>query len=102
MKANYEKLKSKYDELKINPIIKEKIIYKENDKHIKELHEKSEKLHKKFWEKIEIIEELNKELKDVKKKLGSVENWKLRNYGMVFKVKSKEYKLINFGFDSGS
>ena len=99
LEADYNNLKLKFEKLKNNPVIKEKIVYKTDENLIHELHEKYEKLRGKYWEKISEIEVLNKELKELKMKLDSVENWKLKNYGMILKVIPKEHELIDFDLE---
>ena len=92
LESDHEKLKSMYNKLEDNPIIKEKIVYKENKKQINELKEKNEKLQKKLWEKVEVIEKLNSELRSLKVKLNNIEECKKKKYGIIVKIKPKEDK----------
>jgi len=96
LESDHEKLKSMYDKLKNNPIIKEKIVHKENNKQINELKEKNEKLQKKLWEKVETIEKLNSELRSLKVKLNNIEECKKRKYGIIVKIKPNEDKENDF------
>jgi hypothetical protein len=100
LETDYKKLKSKYEDLKNNPIIQEKIVYKTDEKVVHELHEKNEKLRVKLWEKGQLIDSLNNELKKLKEKLAIVEDWKLKKYGMILKVIPKEQELTDFDFES--
>ena len=100
LETDYDNLKLKYEELKNNPIIEEKIVYKNDDKTMHALHEKNEKLRRKLWEKDELIVSLNKELKELNEKIEAVKDWKLKNYGMILKVIPKEHELIDFDLES--
>lgn len=100
LESDYETLKTSYNELKNNPIVEEKIIYKEDNTKINKLSEKNDKLHKKLWEKEHIIKELNKDLKVLRSKIETIEEWKRRNFGVVLKVKPKDDDGLKFDFES--
>ena len=96
LESDHEKLKSMYDNLKNNPIIKEKIVHKENNRLINELKEKNGKLQKKLWEKVEIFEKLNNELGSLKAKLNNIKECKKRKYGIIVKIKPNKDKENDF------
>ena len=100
LNSDYENLKSMYKKLIDNPIIKKKEVYKEDNRHIKKLTDKNEKLQKKLWEKLEIIEKLNSELKSLKVKLNNIEDWKRKKYGIIVKIKPNENKENDFIFNT--
>lgn len=100
LESDHEKLKSMYDNLKNNPIIKEKIVHKENNKLINELKDKNEKLQKKLWEKVEIIEKLNNELGSLKVRFNNIEDCKKRKYGIIVKIRPKEDMENDFIFNT--
>ena len=86
--------------MKNNPIVGEKIVYKENIKKNNQLSEKNKELREKIWEKEQLIKELNKDLKDLRSKIKTIENWKRKNYGVVLKVKPIEDEGFEFDFES--
>ena len=86
-KKDYNKLKRDYETLKENPVIKERIVYKENKTTIEELRTKRDKLQKELWKTREERDNSYQQIKLMEYKVGNFEkklsDWKRRNSALL-------------------
>ena len=90
LKADYEAIKSDYYEIKKNPIIKEKIIIKEDSNIVKELKVKNDKLESKLREKTANAQKIGDEKKELKNKIDDMEKKRAKIYGLLVRLEKEE------------
>lgn len=87
MRKRYRELKQRYDVLVQNPIVKEKIVYKENTATIEALRKKREKLQKELWnmrkERDDLLKEKARMVAKIKEYEGIISKWKSKNFALL-------------------
>jgi len=95
MKRDYRKTKRDYEALLRNPIIEEKIVYKEDKTTIEALRKKRDKLQKKLTETRNQREQFFQEKERAEEKLNDLSNWKRKNFAVLLtgKLRISQYQL---------
>ena len=101
LKKQIKKLSKDFPDFGDEPKVKEKIVYREDTKTIKELKDKRDALQKTLWEKNAELENAEKSLNDMEENLKNYEAEKGKAYAILAKLNlNKETSKYEFIFEN--
>lgn len=101
LKSQIKKLSKDFPGFEDEGKVKEKIVYREDTKTIKELKEKRDVLQKVVWEKTAELEKAEQNISNLEKVLDGLENEKGKAYAIVVKLKlNKDTSKYEFEFEN--